>query len=90
MSFLPAKKKPVVPKQVLGTIELLNIKKGCGFATRHNTYCDIIVNETAIARKNPKKTRRSVDEEVTVKLHIAPDDTDVVEANYNGPDGETF
>lgn len=45
---------------VVGTVKLLNVKNGYRFVNRNDTCDDIFLQQTAISKSNPQKSKRSL------------------------------
>lgn len=66
--------------RVLGNVKWFNAKNGYGFATRHDTGEDVFVHYTAISKKNPRHSIRSLGDGEIVEFNV-------MAVNVTGPQG---
>lgn len=81
---LPRERRAIVPIQLrnnqekrsressrlIGTVKWFNAKVGYGFITRHDTGEDVFVHFTAITRKNPRHSMKSLGDGEIVEFNI--------------------
>lgn len=56
--------------RITGTVKWFNAKNGYGFVTRHDTGEDVFVHFTAISRKNPRHSMKSLGDGEVVEFNI--------------------
>lgn len=81
---LPRERRAIIPIQLrnnrekrsressrlIGTVKWFNAKVGYGFITRHDTGEDVFVHFTAITRKNPRHSMKSLGDGEIVEFNI--------------------
>lgn len=70
LNELREKLKKMPNQRVFGTVKWFNMKNEYGFINHNDTREDIFVHHTAVARNNPQKIKRSVDDGDIVEFTI--------------------
>ena len=84
------KLKEGIASKIRGTVRWFNVKSGYGFINRNDTEEDVFVHQTAIAKNNPKKAKKSLGDGEEVEFDVVIGENGNTEAsNVTGPDGTT-